>query len=229
MVQGRKIFFIGICFWAYVFGILTGFYGSWTQIFLSGWLNIGAAFFFVAKKKYRLLFIIGSFIFGVCLIQGHQWLYQRQRILIAGAEKIVGSIVEIKSIQDRKWLQLYVVSIESIDDQILWMQGRLQCTISKSASYQEGDRILIIKESKKISLHQKKEFDLYLAKEQLWGWLYLKPENCLLIQHNQSKIQSYFFQIKQNVKTAYKSLQEPTRTLYGTLFLFYYLSFFNPK
>ena len=219
MVQSRKIFFIGICFWTYVLGILIGFYGSWTQIFLSGWLSFGVALFFMVQKKYRLFFVISSCIIGICLMQGHQWLYQRRRVLIAEAEKIGGSIVEIKSIQDKKWLQLYVVSIESIDDQILWMQGRLQCTISKSAPYQEGDLILITKESKNIRLHQKNEFDLYLAKEQLWGWLYLKPENCLLIRHNQSKMQSYFFQIKQNVKTAYKGLQEPARTLYGTLFL----------
>ncbi len=219
MVHERKIFFVGICFWAFVFGILFGFYRPWSEIFLGAWLCSGLTIFFIGQKKYRFFFILSSFCMGLVVMQGHQWLYQQHRISIARAEKILATIIDIQSIADKKWLQIYVLKIDSIDDQILWLSGYVRCTISKSAQYQEGDYILITKESKKIHFHQKKEFDLYLAKEQLWGWLYLKPEHCFLIHHNQTMLQGYFLNMRQNVKTLYQSLQEPARTLYGALFL----------
>ncbi|MBL4587901.1 ComEC/Rec2 family competence protein [Candidatus Babeliales bacterium] len=214
----QKIFFIGLCFWLYVLGILCFFSRISFLLYFCIAISFCIALYAIVHRQYRYSFMIGSFLAGMLVMQVHEHMRQEYSLLISQAESIEGRIVETSKVQEKPWLSVHTIVVDTVDNQHLYFTGKIKCTIARSSGYQLYDVVSIYKKRQK-KRSNKKVFDLFLAKEGLWGWLFVDVDSMQKIDHINSWAGSYFLLIKERVRSLYHQLSEPAKTLYGSIFL----------
>lgn len=214
----RKVFFIGLCFWLYISGMICFFSNNFSILCCSVVISSLTLLCAVIYRWYRLSFLVCFFVAGMLVMQMHEFLRQKYTLLISQASKIQGRIIDLSPVQQKPWLLVYTIVVDSIDDQNLYYKGNIKSTMSRSGGYKVHDVLLLEKDPNK-KKSKREAFDLFLAKEGLWGWLFSDIDRTQKIAHVNSWTESYFLVLKQRTKSLYHGLSEPARTLYGSIFL----------
>ena len=215
---GQKVFFIGLCFWLYVLGMLCFFSNNCLFLYCSLAISFLILSYAVLYRWYRFSFLVSSFIAGMLIMQMHECLRHKYTLLISQARKIQGRVVDLSTVQQKPWLSVYTIAVDSIDDQVLYYKGKIKCTMSRSGGYQVYDVLILEKDPNK-KKSKRKAFDLFLAKEGLWGWLFCDVDRTQKVADVNSWVGSYFLILKQRTRSLYHGLSEPAKTLYGSIFL----------
>lgn len=158
------------------------------------------------------------FVLGVGAMNIHEKMQQEKKVLFASASECFGFVKEVADHPLKKWQKIYTLSLSQIDDQKIWFPCSIKITTTTLKNVCEGDLISFEKKSE-LPKKEVEEFDLYLAKEGLVGWFYLASWAITLEKKEATFWYSFVLWAKRNMLFLYKKLPEPTKTLYGTIFL----------
>lgn len=148
----------------------------------------------------------------------HEKIRQEKQAFFAQAYHCIGTIEDISPHPIKKWQRIYMVHLLSCDEEKSRLPYRVKITANTLKEAEVGDQIYFEKKSGVIK-KELEEFDIFLAKEGLVEWLYLNEWEIDIQKQTQDTSFSFFTWGREQIYIVQRTLSEPARTLYGTIFL----------